>query len=287
MKPAKFDYFAPSTMEEALGLLEKYGDDAKVLAGGQSLMPLMNMRLATPKVLVDINRIGGLEYIREQDGQVAIGALTRHRAVEGSALLRSVCPLLPVAAENVADVQVRNRGTFGGSVSHADPAAEFPAVVYTLGGTVVCTGPGGVREVPVEEFILGMLTTSLEPTEIVSEVRLPSLVGRKWSYRSICRRHGDFAIAGVMVALSVDPGGACREVHLGMYGVGPSPMRATQAEALLEGNPLSEDLLQEIAAAAAEEAEPEPDLRGTAEYRRKLLRVLVPWCLRDAVNKAN
>ena len=181
---------------------------------------------------------------------MAIGALTRHRSVETSALLGSKCPLLPAAAENVAHAQVRNRGTFGGSVAHADPAAEFPAVVFTLGGTVVCASSGGTREVTAEEFNLGMLTTALEPAEIVTEVKVPNLVGRKWSYRSITRCHGDFAIAGVIAAFSLDPGGACRDVHLGMYGVGPQAIRCAEAEALLEGKPLSDGLLEEAADAA-------------------------------------
>ncbi|MDP2645113.1 MAG: xanthine dehydrogenase family protein subunit M [Desulfobacterales bacterium] len=287
MKPTKFDYYAPSSLEEAFGLLEKYGDDAKILAGGQSLMPLMNMRLATPKVLVDINRIPGLDYIREENGQVAIGAMTRHRTVETSALLGASCPLLPAVAKDVAHVQVRNRGTFGGSVTHGDPAAEFPAVLATLGGTIVCTGPGAVREVFSDEFYLGMLTTCLEPDEIVTEVKLPNLVGRKWAHRSIMRTHGDFAIAGIMAALSLDPGGQCRDVHVGMYGVGPLPVRSAEAEAIIEGRQITDELLQEAARAAADEAQPESDLRGTEAYRRKLIRVLLPLCLREAVNQSN
>ena len=163
MKPAKFDYYAPYSLEEAFELLEKYGDDAKILAGGQSLMPLMNMRLASPMVLVDINRISGLDFIRENKDQVSIGALTRHRSIETSALLQSKCPLLPAAAENVAHVQVRNRGTFGGSVTHADPAAEFPAAVFTLEGTIVCASTDGKRDSLITKKDLHIGTHSGSP----------------------------------------------------------------------------------------------------------------------------
>ncbi|HLA80172.1 MAG TPA: xanthine dehydrogenase family protein subunit M [Thermoleophilia bacterium] len=285
MKPGKFDYFAPSSLEEALGLLDQYGDDAKVLAGGQSLMPLIKMRLAMPAVLVDINRIPGLDYIREQNGEMAIGSLTRHRSVGTSTLLASKCPLLPSAAQNVADVQVRNRGTFGGSVTHCDPAAEFPSIVRALGGTIVCTGSRGTRELAADEFILGMLATAIEPTEIVTEVRVPNLLGKKWSHRSIMRRHGDFAVAGAIVVLTADADGKCRDVHIGMYGVGPTPLRARQAEGLLEGKSVGTALLREVAEAAADEADPPSDLRGSADYRKKLIRVLVPWCITDSLSR--
>lgn len=285
MKPAKFEYYSPSTLEEAYGLLDKYRDDAKIISGGQSLMPLMNMRLASPKVLVDINLISGLDYIKEEKGELAIGALTRHRTVEKSALLASKCPILPLVAENVAHIQVRNRGTFCGSIAHGDPAAEFPAVLSTLGGTIICGSSSGLRQVPVEEFYLGMLTTGLEPTEIITEVKIPNLVNKKWSHKSVERCHGDFAIAGVIVVLDQKKGGECRNVHLGMYGVGPNPIRSSAAEAVLEGKIITEALISEVTDAAVADAQPESDLRGSAEYRRKLLYTLIPMCLRDALSK--
>jgi carbon-monoxide dehydrogenase medium subunit len=272
-------------LEEVLNLLAEHGDEAKVLAGGQSLVPLMNMRLAKPSVIVDINRLPGIDYIEPRNGRVAIGALTRHRSVEGSTLLRELCPMLPEAAEHVGDLQVRNRGTFGGSISHADPAAEFCAVVFTLGGEVVARSKNGTRHLPAQDFFVGPLMTSLEPTELVTEVLVPRLPGPGWSFRSVAPRHGDLAIAGVAVTLDLDGEGRCSEVRIGMFGVGPTPLRASEAEARLKGNRLEDHLLTEVAEQASSEAEPVSDVRASASYRRELVKRLVAWNLRDASEK--
>jgi carbon-monoxide dehydrogenase medium subunit len=285
MKPAAFDYYAPATLEEALSLLEKYGDEAKILAGGQSLMPLINMRLARPAVLVDINRISGLDFIREEDGSMAIGALARHANVASSEILKKGCPMLPHAAQFVGDVQVRSRGTFGGCIAHADPAAEFGAVVYTLGGEIVAREVKGSRLIPVTEFFLDVLTTSLRPYEMVTEVRVPSLQGKLWSFRGIAPRFGDMVLAGVALALELDGAGDCQWSRIGMFGVGSTPLRASKAEEKLLGNRLEEKLIAEIAEQAAAEAQPASDIHASASYRRELVRWLVAWNLRNVRQK--
>lgn len=285
MKPAKFEYFDPATLDEALSVLDQHGDEAKVLAGGQSLVPLMNMRLAKPSAVIDINRLAGLDYIQSRNGNVAIGALTRHRAVERSPLLKERCPLLPHAAEHVADIQVRNRGTFGGSIAHADPAAEFCTIALLQGGQIVASSKKGARRIPANEFFVGPLMTCLEPTELVTEVLVPALPGWAWSFRSVAPRHGDLAIAGVMLVLDADDKGACTEVRIGMFGVGPTPLRAPAAEALLAGNAIDDRLIARAAAEAASETEPVTDVRASAEYRRELTRRLVAWNLRNAADK--
>lgn len=285
MKPAKFEYYDPKTIDEALGLLDQHGDEAKLLAGGQSLVPLMNMRLAKPSVVVDINQLSSLDYIEPRNGSIAIGALARHRTVEKSALLKELCPILPHAAEHVADVQVRNRGTFGGSIAHADPAAEFCAAILLLGGKVVARSLKGTRQIPAEEFFVGPLMTSLEPTELVTEVLAPRPPGQRWSFRSVAPRHGDLAIAGVMVLLDADNKGICTEVRIGMFGVGPTPLRAARAEAMLKGHDLDVRLIAQAAEEAAAESDPVSDVRASADYRRDLVKGLVAWNLRNASNK--
>lgn len=291
MKPANFDYYDPATLDEALSLLYQYGDDAKVLAGGQSLVPLMNMRLAKPAVIVDINRLSEADYIEPRRGGVAIGALTRHRSVERSTLLKDVCPLLPHAAQHVADLQVRNRGTFGGSMAHADPASEFCAVALTLGARVQATGKKGPRHkrasrwMQAQEFFTGPLMTALDPTELVTQVYLPGFSGA-WSFRSVEPRNGDLAIAGVMVALDLDGDGLCRQARIGMFGVGPTPLRATRAEEILKGYRLDDRLIAEAAEQASTEAEPVSDVRASAEYRTELVKRLVAWNLAKALGEA-
>lgn len=285
MKPAKFEYYDPKTIDEALGLLDQHGDEAKLLAGGQSLVPLMNMRLAKPSVVVDINQISSLDYIEPRNENIAIGALTRHRTVEKSALLKELCPILPHAAEHVADVQVRNRGTFGGSIAHADPAAEFCAAILLLGGKVVARSLKGTRQIPAEEFFVGPLMTSLEPTELVTEVLAPRPPGQRWSFRSVAPRHGDLAIAGVMVLLDTNNKGICTEARIGMFGVGPTPLRAARAEAMLKGHDFDGRLIAQAAEEAAAETDPVSDVRASADYRRDLVKGLVAWNLRNASKK--
>ncbi len=283
MKPLAFDYLAPQTMPEALSLLAEYQDDAKVLAGGQSLVPMLNMRLVKPNKIVDINGIPGLDYIRSDGLDVVIGGLARQRSIETSALLKKECAILPRAVQDIADVQIRNRGTIGGSLAHSDPAAELCAVTYTLGGTITATSKAGERRISAEDFFLGPLMTALATGELVTEVRLPKIAGRSWSFRSVSPRHGDLAIAGVMVILDLDKGGKCREGRIGLFGVGPAPMRALQAESLLQGKSVDARLAALAAEQAVTECDPDSDVRATREYRLKLVKNLVQWTLLNAV----
>jgi carbon-monoxide dehydrogenase medium subunit len=288
MKPAPFAYYDPRTVGEAVALLEEHGADAKLIAGGQSLMPLLNMRLARPAAVVDLNRIDGLSYIREEDGWLAIGAMTRQRDVERSDLVRARQPLLHAATKLIAHPQIRNRGTIGGSLAHADPAAEYPAVALALGAQVTVTGPGGSRAIDAHDLFVTYLTTSLEPPEIVTEVRLPVLPTRTgWSIVELSRRHGDFALAGVAAILTLAPDGACSDARIALFGVGATPVRARAAEALLRGRPSAADLFAEAAAVVRSEIdEPLSDIHASADYRRHLVGVLTRRALAEAAARA-
>ncbi len=285
MKPAAFEYQAPRTVGEAVGLLDKHADQAKVLAGGQSLVPLMNMRLARPGVIVDINRIKALEYIVATPTALRIGALVRQRAAETSRLVAERCPLLRDALRLVGHVQIRNRGTVGGSIAHADPAAELTAVLTALGGEVTAQGPRGTRVIPAADLFVTYLTTSLDPREVLTEVRFPTLPpGAGWSWMEIARRHGDFALAGVGVVLAVRRG-MISDVRIGLTGVGPTPVRASAAERLLTGRAPSEALWAEAADAVRAAVEPDGDIHASAEYRRHVSGVLTQRALREALTR--
>lgn len=287
MKPAAFDYFAPKGLEEALALLERYGDEGKILAGGQSLMPLLNMRLARPKAIIDINRIPGLSYIHQEDGQLRIGALTRHRMIEKSLLIQERCPLMAEAIRWVGHVEVRNRGTIGGSLVHADPAAELPAVVTALGGDVRLTGPERERTLGPEEFFLSFLTTAVEPGEILTEVRLPVWPGGTgYSFKEFNRRHGDFAIVAVAVLLLLNNKKECERGSIVLSGVGPTPVRAKRSEGLLKGEKVTREQMEKAGELAAEESDPPSDVHGSADFRRALVKVLTRRALEEASAKA-
>jgi CO/xanthine dehydrogenase FAD-binding subunit len=233
-------------------------------------------------VVVDINRLPRLDYIRRKEGKIAIGSLTRHCTLETSDLLHKECPLLPRAAQDIGDVQVRNRGTFGGTIAHADPAAQFCTVVRTLDGEIVASGPDGTRVIPAGEFFTGALTTALRPDELITEVRVPPLKKPGWSFRGIAPRQGDFVVAGVVVVVDTNGGEVCTEARIGMFGVGSIPLRAHRAEEKLRGSRLEDPLFQEAAELASREAEPESDVYATAEYRREMVKYLVEWSLGDA-----
>ena len=271
MIPAKFDYVRAGTADEAVARLAEHGDDAKLLAGGHSLLPLMKLRLATPSVLVDVGRIGDLSYIRESNGEIAVGALTRHRAVETSSLLAEHVPLLRHAASLVGDPQVRHRGTLGGSLAHGDPASDLPAVALVLDATIVVRGPGGERTIAARDFYTGFLETSLAPDEMVVEVRFPKMRGASWSYQKFNRRAQDWAIVGCAVVQ-----GAPSSVAL--VNMGPTPVRADGVErALADGAPAAD-----AAARAADDTDPPNDLNADVEFRRHLARVLVGRALAEA-----
>ena len=288
MKPAPFDYFDPKTVVEAASLLSQLDGEAKVLAGGQSLMPLLNMRLARPSALVDIRRIEGLDYVRGEDGALAIGAMTRQRTVERSDLVRKRLPLLQAATKLIAHPQIRNRGTVGGSLAHADPAAEYPAVALALGAELRAAGPNGERRMAAEEFFVTYLTTALAADEVLTEVRFPlPRPGAGWSIVEVSRRWGDFALAGAVATLSLDGGGRVEEARVALFGVGSTPLRASGAEEALAGERPDEKAIEAAARRAGEELEePLSDVHATSEYRRDLARVLTGRALSEAAGRA-
>ncbi len=283
MKPPPFEYHAPTALEEALDLLAELGDEAKVLAGGQSLVPLLNFRLARPAHLVDLNRIADLAYVRAWDGGLAIGAMTRQRALERDHAVVERAPLLAQAVPHIGHVQIRNRGTIGGSLAHADPAAELPAVIAALDGQLVVRSSAGERVLGADAFFLTYLTTALQPDELLVEVRVPGLpAGAGTAFLELSRRHGDFALVGVAAALVLAGDGRCRDARLALTGVGASPVRGRTGEAALRGQVPSDRLLREVGRLVAAGLEPDSDLHASAEYRRDVAGVLVERALRAA-----
>jgi carbon-monoxide dehydrogenase medium subunit len=269
--PAAFDYQRAASVDEAVALLAEHGGDAKLLAGGHSLLPLMKLRLAMPAVLIDVGPLRDLSYIRDGGDHVAIGALTRHRDVESSDLLRREVPVLARAASFVGDPQVRHRGTLGGSLAHGDPASDLPAVVLAAGGTLVCRGPGGEREVPATEFFRGFLETALADDEMLTEVRLPKMAGAGWSFQKFNRRAQDWAIVGVAAVRNGTTG-------IALVNMGSTPVRASAAEGALAAGASAAD----AAAGADEGSDAPPDLNATAELRRHHAPVLVRRALEEA-----
>lgn len=285
MKPAPFRYAAPESVAEALGLLRSYGQDGKLLAGGQSLVPLLNMRLARPSVIIDLNRILELSYIKEDNGEIAVGAMTRQREAELSPLIRRRLPLLAEALGVVGHPQIRNRGTIGGSIAHADPSAELPAVAAVLQAKMVIRGPKGRRVLTPEEFFLTYLTTALEPDELLVEIRFPVVPKAGAAFLEVARRHGDYALAGVAVVVSKNGErvGTCR---LAFTGVGPGPVRIPEAEAAVMGNHLTDRVLQDVRKTVEERLDPDSDVHASAEYRKHVAGVLAVRALRFAAERA-
>ncbi len=281
MKPAPFDYYRPTSVDEALSLLAAH-EGAKPLAGGQSLIPAMNFRLATPSVLIDLNGIRELAFISETNTGVKIGGMTRHRAVEQSELIKRRAPLLHEAMPYIAHPAIRTRGTFGGSLAHADPAAELPAVIVALDATVGVRGPGGVRRIAASDFFAGLFTTALEPGELVVDVEIPGLPRRSSegakagsAFAEISRRHGDFALVGVAASVSLDDRGRCADARIVLFSVGDRPMLAATAAKALVGETPSADAIRAAAdAAASQDIDPTSDIHASAAYRRQLARVL-------------
>ncbi len=282
MKPAKFEYHAPASIEDALAILGRYDGDARVLAGGQSLVPMMNFRLAMPRAIVDLNRIVELAFIGEDGDGVRIGSMTRQRRLEFEPLVAAKLPLLREALRWVGHLPTRSRGTIGGSIAHADPSAEIPMVLQALEGEIVARGPQGERRIAAQDLFHAALTTSLAPLEIITEVRFPAMPAQAaYAVEEFARRKGDFAIAAVAVMLVRD-GERCTKARLATAGVGPASIRLRDAEAVLEQKGLSEDAITEAANKATAEVDPVSDLNGSAEYRRHLTGVLT----RRAVQKA-
>jgi len=286
MIPGKFEYFAPETLGEAVHLLHEHGYGAKILAGGQSLIPAMRFRLAVPSIVIDINRIGGLSAITESDGHLVIGALTREADVDESELVRQKYPLLADTAKVIADPLVRNMATIGGNLAHADPANDHPATMLAYGAEVVAVGPNGERTIAIDDFFVDLFENSLADDEILREIRIPTPPAHSGgAYVKVERKVGDFATAAVAVQLTVD-GDTCTSARIGLTNVAPTPMRAKNAEAALAGQSLGDDAIGAAGAAAAAECDPSPDLRGSVEYKRDLVRIITMRAIRQALQRA-
>lgn len=286
MKPAPFEYVAAESVEEAVAHLARYEGDARCLAGGQSLVPLLNMRLLRPPAVVDIARIAGLDGLEARAGRVQLGALVRYATLERAPAVRERLPLVACAVPYVGDRQVRNRGTLGGALCHADPAGEMALAALTLGATATVAGPSGRREIPAEDFFRGAYLTALEPADMVVAVSFPDGTGTVASVVEQARRHGDFAIASVAAAGEPAGDGRWRWVRLGLGGVADRPRLAARASALLAGTALEGDVVREAGAAALEVAEPASDVRASAAYRRHLVPILVERALAELRGRA-
>ena len=286
MKPPRFDYLLPRSLDEALSMLAEHGEEAKVLAGGQSLVPLLNFRLVRPTYLVDLNDIPGLDGIRLDHDRLALGAMTRQRAAETSALVRERCPLLAEAMPQIGHVQIRNRGTIGGSLAHADPAGELPAVLAALDGELVLKSRRGERRLTPQEFFVGYLTTAAAPDELLVEARVPVTPPRTGTaFMEVSRRHGDFALVGVAATLTVDPGGVCTACAIAVTGVGPTPVVAREAARALVGVKPTADVYAEVGRRVSSALEPDSDLHASGEYRKHLGGVLTRRALARAAER--
>jgi carbon-monoxide dehydrogenase medium subunit len=287
MIPASFDYIAPQTLDEAVRALASHGDEAKLLAGGHSLLPLLKLRLAYPKVLIDLSKISGLSGIVQQNDKIIVGALNTHYQIEASELLKRNCPLLPQTARMIGDIQVRNRGTIGGSLTHADPSADWPATILALGGEMKVTGPKGDRSVAAEEFFIGPMTTAIEVTEILTEIRLPVLPRRSGSaYLKMAQQASGFALVAVAAWLRVDRLGRCEDIGIGVTGLSAKPFRARAVEERLRGNKLASKLIQASASQVAEGSDPLEDLHASAEFRAHLASVYTSRAIQEAARRA-
>ncbi len=276
MKPAPFEYERAESVDHVLALLAEYGEEAKVLAGGQSLVPMLNFRLARPGRLIDINGLGELSYVRRREGMLYTGAMTRQALLERSATVRHHWPLMAEALSLVAHAQIRNRGTIGGSLAHADPAAELPVVLTALDGEVTASSIRGERTIPARDLFITHLTTSLEPDELLTEVRLPAPPARSgFAFCEYSRRHGDFGLGGAAVLLALDPDGRCERAAIALLAAAPTPVRAPAAEARLTGAEVDEALAREAASSAVHDVSPTGDIHGDARYRRRLIEALV------------
>lgn len=287
MIPPSFEYLRPKTIPEALAFLEQHGDDAKILSGGQSLIPMMKLRLARPAYLIDINRIAGLSYIKEEGGYLKIGGLTREVELESSTLVRTKYPLLFDASSVIADPQVRNLATVGGNLAHGDPANDHPAAMLALGAQVVATGKKGERVIPVGNFFKSLFETALEHGEILTEIRVPAAQPRSsGAYIKVERKVGDFATAAVAAQITLDDKGMVTKAGIGLTNAGPTPIKAGKAEDFLRGKKPDAATIAQAAQLAATDAQPSSDLRGPAEYKKGLIKELANRAITRAVERA-
>src|SRR5215470_3230781 len=288
MIPRSFEYFSPRTLDEAVSLLQKLGPEAKILSGGQSLIPMMKLRLASPPFIIDINHIPGLNYISELDGYLRIGALARESDLEVSPAVTSRYPILVDTTSVIADPLVRNQATVCGNLAHGDPANDHPATMLALGASLVAFGPNGEREIPVENFFTGLFTTALQPDEILKEIKVPiPAPSSGGAYLKIKRKVGDYATAGVAVQITLNGAGVCQRAGIGLTNVGFVPLKAKGAEAFLTGKTLDDATIKRAAELAAGESQPIDDIRGSADYKRDLVRVLTVRALNRAIKRAN
>lgn len=287
MIPPSFEYLRPNTIPEAISLLQQYGQEAKILSGGQSLIPMMKLRLARPSYLVDINRIKGLSYVKEEGGFLKIGGLTRESELEASPIIQLKYPIILDTAHVIADPQVRNLATVGGNLAHGDPANDHPATMLALGAQVVATGPRGERTIPIEEFFVSLFSTALQPTEILTEIRIPAAAAHTGGgYVKLERKVGDFATAAVAAHLALNNQGIVQKAGIGLTNVGPKPIKARKAEDFLRGKKADAAAIAQAAQLAADEAQPSSDLRGPAEYKKGLVKELAKRALSRAAERA-
>ena len=287
MYPASFDYVRPGTISEAITLLSQNGDDAKILSGGQSLIPMMKLRVARPTWLIDIGHMTGLSYLKEENGYLKIGALAREADLEKSHLIRSKFPIIHDTAITIADPLVRNLATIGGNLAHGDPANDHPATMLALGAKVVAVGPSGQREIPISDFFVSFFTTALEHNEVLTEIRIPVPPPRSGgAYFKLERKVGDFATAAVAVQVTLNADGTCQTAGIGLTNVGPTPIQATEAEAFLRGKKLDDAVIRQAGKLAADAAQPSSDLRGTAEFKKGLVEEFTRRGLRKATERA-
>lgn len=287
MIPAPFEYAAPKSLDEALRLVERHGDEAKLLAGGHSLLPLMKLRLASPRYIIDIGRIRGLDYIREEGGKILIGALATHAEVLSSALLREKCPLLPETAGEIADVQVRNRGTLGGSLAHADPAADYPASILALDAEIVATSSSGKRTIPATDFFVDLLSTQLRPGEILTEIRVPVISpGSGTAYKKMHQPASGFAIVGAAARITINAKGRIEGAAVGITGLAAKAYRAAAVEKALNSKPASKEAIAASVRRVADGVEPLSDIHASAEYRREMAAVYARRALELALSRA-
>ena len=287
MIPASFEYQAPKTLDEALRLLGRHGDEAKILAGGHSLLPMMKLRLASPRYLIDIGRLRGLDYIREDGDHIAIGALATHAQIAASELLHEKCPLLPETAVEIGDMQVRNRGTIGGSLAHADPAADYPAAILALDAELIVQSGSGKRAIPAAEFFVDLLSTQVRPGEILTEVRVP--VRRAGEGCAYCKFHqpaSGFATVGAAARIVASKEGKIEDIALGMTGVGSKAYRASAVEKALRGKKADDDIIATACAKAAQGVEPLSDIFASSEYRRAMASVFAHRAISAALARA-
>jgi CO/xanthine dehydrogenase FAD-binding subunit len=283
LKPPKFQYWDPESVDDVVGFLKDHGDDSKLLAGGQSLMPVLAMRLARPDYLIDLNRVGGLDYVREENGSLRIGALTRQDALWRSDAVRRSCPLLSKAIPFIGHSAIRYRGTIGGSVVHADPSAELPAVMSALDAEFTVKGPGGTRVVPAREFFVTFFTTAVAADELLIEIRVPTVpAGAATAIDELARRHGDFALAGIAAVVHAT-GSRVERAQICAFGVDEAPVRLESVERLVAGQDATDELLTEAGSQAAQAVEPESDIHASAEYRREMTNVLTRRALKQAL----